>query len=359
VDTFAFSPDGQTLATGSRDKTARLWEVQSGQLKGTLQGHPGPVGILAFSPDGRLLATWDFEEVRLWDAVSGQLKGTLQAHRGGWQRPLVFSADGKTLVTGSKGHQGLYAAQLWDLANGQIKASLPGVSKLAISPEGKALAIGSEDMVVRLLDAGSGVVQATLHAGRGVADGLAFSPDGTLLATAEHGQEEVRLWDIVAGHVRATLQGPSGWNEKVLAFSPDGQTLAIGGLDPTNALAASLWEAATGQRTVTVKGDQPGFGDPRDVGWVTVFAFSPDGKRLATGSADHAEKVGVFCTAHLWDVASGQRESTFDGVSHLAFCPDGKTLATVRGTIGAWSASKDEIAELKTVRLWSVTKSEP
>jgi WD40 repeat protein len=108
-----------------------------------------------------------------------------------------------------------------------------------------------------------------------------------------------------------------------------------------------------------VKGDQPGFGDPRDEGCVTVFTFSPDCKRLATGSADHAEKVGIYCTAHLWDVASGQCESTFSGVSHLAFSPDGKTLATVRGQIGAWSASEAEIAELKTVRLWSVMKSEP
>jgi WD40 repeat protein len=293
----------------------------------------------------------------LWDAASGQLKAALEAHNWGKHKTLAFSADGKTLATGSIRHlERCYTAQLWDLANRQCKVSLPGVSDVAFSPDGKTLAIGSRDMAVRLLDAERGEVGATLGAQRGGVDKLAFSPDGITLATAECGQDEVGLWDVADCQLKATLRGPSGW-EKVLAFAPDGKTLGIGSLSPTNRLVVSLWDVASGRRKTALEGDQPGFGDARDEGWTTVLSFSPDGALLATGSADHAEKVGLFCTAQLWDVASGQRMSTFSGVSCLAFSPDGKTVATVRGQIGAWSAEEGEVAELKTVRLWSVTRS--
>jgi hypothetical protein len=124
--------------------------------------------------------------------------------------------------------------------------------------------------------------------------------------------------------------------------------LAIGSLSPTNALAVSLWDVASGQHKATVGRDQSGFGRAEDEGWVTVLTFSPDGKTLATGSASHAEKSGVFYQADLWDVASGQRKSAFLGVYHLAFSPDGKTVATVGGKIGDWTI------EATTVRLWPV-----
>jgi WD40 repeat protein len=120
--------------------------------------------------------------------------------------------------------------------------------------------------------------------------------------------------------------------------------------------------------------DDPDGAEDRDEQLVTVLAFAPDGSRLAAGMSTHMEKVGIYCRTQLWDIAPKTRNPlarlvtwfggrapwkrrTFAGVSHFAFSPDGKTLATNRGQISAWSATEAEVAELKTVRLWSVREA--
>jgi WD40 repeat protein len=191
----ALSPDGKALATVSRELVA-LWDAQSGQLRWALP-HPGQeIWAPAFSPDGKILAancqqhTDGSSSIRLWNATDGQLKSTLSADRSPVDA-LLFSPDGQVLAAA-----GVY---LWDTANGQVKAALPGSRLLAYSPDGKWLAAAAESTVV-LLDVASGEYKATLQIQPAVCQELAFSHDGALLGIVGT-DYRLRRWDVRTGHL--------------------------------------------------------------------------------------------------------------------------------------------------------------
>ncbi|HEX4945411.1 MAG TPA: TIR domain-containing protein, partial [Blastocatellia bacterium] len=168
--------------------------------KGTLKGHSDSVWSVAFSPDGRMLASgsWD-GSAKLWEVASGQEKATLTGY-GYSVESVVFSPDGRTLASGS-GDNRIRTITLWDVASGQWKATLQGhadsISSVAFSPDGRTLASGSRDKMIKLWEVASGREKATFKGHTFSVSPVAFSPDGRTLASSD--DKMIKLWDVASG----------------------------------------------------------------------------------------------------------------------------------------------------------------
>jgi WD40 repeat protein/tRNA A-37 threonylcarbamoyl transferase component Bud32 len=284
-----FSPDGRLFASGAVDHTLVLWETSEWRPLQSFTDLGGTVRQLAFSPDSKLLVTAGRgnHQVRLWDIVPGgskelphpsaRLRQVLRGHAGD-VLAVAFSPDGRRLATG--GDDGRMT--VWDAATGKEIYSLAKIYDYVLhvdfSPGGDLLAVsGGNSPAVKLCDAATGRVRRTLegHSGQ-VVNQLAFSPDGKRLASAG-GDRDVIIWDVAAGKRVATCTGHSGFVYAV-AFSPDGTSVASGATDWT----VKVWEAATGRCRRTHVGH---FGAASAVG------FSPDGRLLVSGSYDETLKL--------------------------------------------------------------------
>ncbi|HXA60297.1 MAG TPA: TIR domain-containing protein, partial [Streptosporangiaceae bacterium] len=199
----AFSPDGRLLATASGDSTARLWDPATGAHLHTLTGHDRAVWGIAFSPDGRLLATAsDDSTARLWDPATGEHLRTLTGHHS-WVRGVAFSPDGRLLATASHDR----TARLWNPATGEHLRTLTGHAgwncEVAFSPVGRLLATASSE-TLGLWNPATGEHLRALTGYGHMVGGMAFSPDGRLLATASD-DSTARLWDPATGEHLRTL----------------------------------------------------------------------------------------------------------------------------------------------------------
>lgn len=256
VNGLAFSPDGKTLATASEDWSVKLWDVTTGKLKRRLK-HGKPVRAVAFSPDGKMVASATGQEiaVKLWDAQTGALKQVLSARLAMANVECVtFSPDGETLASGGAGASLI----LWNADtgtqviipltgyNGKVEEIAYSVVSVAFSPDGKVLASGCTTKEGGLIVAWDVQAESVLwKTPIGTApSSVAFSPDGTMVASGgsrkegEHDLGEVRIWDARTGTLRTTLTSPSGRVESV-AFSRDGQIVACG----TAGGVVELWRA--------------------------------------------------------------------------------------------------------------------
>ena len=277
VWSVAFSPDGKTLASGSWDQTVRIWNVDTEELLHILPGHTSDVMSVAFSLDGSTLvsASWD-RTIRLWNPRNGQHIRTLTKHEGGVQS-VAFSPDGQTLASGSADQ----TVRLWDTTTWELKRTLRGhthvVDSVAFSPEGNMLASGSRDKTIRLWNPHNGQYIRTLTGHTKDIVRMAFSPDGATLASGSLDQT-VRLWDPNNEKPKRTLAVETGWVNPV-AFSPDGATLLIG------EQGISAWNTETGEYKTPYAGN---------IGTALSVVFSPDGQMVASGSGDNKVRLWDF-----------------------------------------------------------------
>lgn len=287
VSSIDVSHDGRLIATGSLDRTVRLWDAQTSKPAQTLQGHQAEVYAVAFSPNDRLLASSSYDgRVMLWDVKAGKLLRTLEIK--GWSTAIAFS------------------------------------------PDSRQLAVGSQERNIVIYDAQGGKVLRTFET-RGSINTLAFSPDGRYLASAN---SSIALWNLQTGQIIKTLRGHQG-SIMSISFSKDGHLLASASRDKT----ARLWNVETGESMKTFETLTPIAVSyaPQPIKRkmpVTAVAFSPDGKLLAmtTGRA-----------VHVWNASTGDQIRILEGhtesITGAVFFPDGNSLASssLDGTVRIWS----------------------
>ncbi len=273
---IAFSPDSSTLASGGYDTKVRLWNVATGQIQRTLSGHRYWILCVRFSPDGSTLASGSMDRTtRLWDVTSGQLRKILKANNR--VCAVAFSPDGSTLASGGYDT----AVRLWDVKTGIVRRTLQGhaavVGSVAFSPDGSMLASAGGDKTIRLWGVESGRHRTTLT-GHEAGVKCVFHPNLPIIASASS-DGTVRLWDSVSGQLRETVDAKSRSVYDV-AFSPDGSILATVGEAGMNLWSVSRQGRCSARHTPV--GEQ---------GKVLCMAFSPDGSMLASGHPDKTIKL--------------------------------------------------------------------
>lgn len=290
-NSIAFSPDGMTLAAGGENKTIKLWNLSTGELENTLHDSDW-VGSVSFAPDSRTLASASADQsVKLWDIRAGSVRVVLK--HSAPVRSVSFSPDGAVVASSSDDG----AARLWEAESGRLLKTLRGhegpVLHVAFSPDGVALATSGADGITKLWDIESGAVRATFSGHGGPVLHVAFAPDGGTLASAS-ADGTVKLWDVGTVQLVTTLTD-NVWS---LAFSPDGSLLATGGEATIN-----LWGVQAGRIHNTIDADL-------DVAW--SVSFSPDGKLLAWVDDDEKIQVWDQSAARVRHILDGRIDAIWD-----------------------------------------------
>ena len=331
---FQHSPDGRTIASNS-SKEVYLWDAITGERKATITGHTRSVFSVAYSPDGKTIATRngtgkdlqdDVTEISLWDTGTAERKVTIAEHP---CYVFMYSPDSSTIIT--CGMHGEERSQ-----------------RVLTTEEGREYKLG-DGRVIRLWDATTGKQKATLEEHAYDVESFAVSPDGSTIITKgsqwiendDHFGSFIRLWDAITGKYKITLVDGRNSSSPIRNFAcnPDGKTIAVG-----EDGGIGLWNVATGERK-TVLVDKATLVDHEYIVGVENLAYSPDGNTIATWQ-DYRQEV------HLWDSATGEHKATLRHIDsgfgcHLesfTYSPDSKTIATKSsGKVYLWDSVTGEL----------------
>ncbi len=316
VNSIAFSPDGKTLASGSKDETIRLWDVPTGELLLTFAGHADGVSDVMYSHDGKILVSHGRDEmIHLWNAETGEFIRTLTGHTD-YIHSIACPPDGKTLASGCDDG----TIQIWDTGTGNLTTTLThttnsnGVALVVFSPDGKTLvSTDYADDMIRFWDVASGVHLKTIKNSPDTPNQIVFSPDGSTLVCAGGGGK-MHFWDVATTTPIRTLTGyPDLFRDVV--YSPDGNKIVAVSAGPI----IQIWETHTSKLIKTYFVDF--------LRGIDHIAYSPDGITLAYGGVANA-----YYAVGLMNTETGEHGRVFrghkDSISLVAFSPDGKILAS-------------------------------
>ncbi|KAF5716702.1 G-protein beta WD-40 repeat-containing protein [Fusarium mundagurra] len=321
VSFVVFSKDGTLIASGSSDRTIKIWNVATGKEEQTLEGHTASVNSVVFSKDGTLIASGsDDNTIKIWNVATGKEEQTLEGHTAS-VNSVVFSKDGTLIASGSDDN----TIKIWNVTTGEEEQTLEGhtasVNSVVFSKDGMFIASGSSDRTIKIWNVATGKEEQTLEGHTAAVNSVVFSKDGTLIASGSD-DNTIKIWNVTTGEEEQTLEGHTAAVNSVV-FSKDGTLIASGSDDNT----IKIWNVATGEEEQTLKGHTD---------LVRSVVFSKDGMLIASGSYDRTIKI--------WNVATGKEEQTLEGhtasVNSVVFSKDGTLIA---------SGSDDN-----TIKIWNV-----
>ncbi len=333
---MAMSADGLLLATSYSNEVI-IWDVTTWKERFSLSGHTGQVFSVAFSRDGKRLATGgDDGQVIIWDTATGQNLLSFSVSQPRCAPNVLFNADGTRLITAD----GCGNVRFWEITADASREVLHrtvhggrGLNSIKLNPDGTQLAVGDNNNI-SIWDSNSGFDLFVLPVGwQGQLNGGDFSPDGNLFAAG--GSKKVIVWDLSPRGEKSILNANNGARVRDVVFSPDGKWLALA-TESLDANDVRVWNTNTGTQKSIIQ--SPGI--------CCSVAFSPDGKRLVTGSFNSPAKVWDATTGKMISVLSGDTAIVFRAV----FNADGTSIATSSDdTVKIWDASNYKA--LKTIHI--------